>query len=349
MAHRAPNRQWGSPLERSRFEYEILWGLNLRAWSARGFGCHLNPGVGRALKRFAPSLVVIGGYNHATSFLAAQTVRRLGAKLCLWCESTLHDARRGSRLAEELKLWFIRKCDGFVVPGQASREYLATYGVTTERVFVAPNAVDSEFFREGAASAQMDEARERFQKRHNLPRFNVLFVGRLSPEKGFPTAVEAMSALQAQGQEVGLLVVGDGPRRHEYEKLISCQRLKHVIFFGFVQQAELPFYYGQADVLMVPSLSEPWGLVVNEAMSCRIPVLCSYAVGAGYDLVTDGATGYRCMTASDYAARIRGLIEDPQTRARMAERCREAIAAFSPAACAGGFLEALQALSRVPG
>ena len=347
MTLRAPNRQWGSSLQHSRFANEFLGGLNLRAWSARGFGCHLNPGVGRALERFAPSLVVVGGYNHATSFLAARNVRRLPARLCLWCESTLHDARKGSKFTERLKVWFIGRCDGFIVPGRASREYLATYGVTDERVFVAPNAVDSDFFQEGAARAQRYEAREQFRKAHNLPEFNALFVGRLSPEKGFPVTVDVVSRLQAEGLEVGLLVVGDGPRRREYERLVSNRRLKHVVFFGFVQQTELPFYYGQADALMVPSVSEPWGLVVNEAMACGVPVLCSRAVGASYDLVTDGVTGYWCGAATEYVVRLRGLIGDPQSRKAMSERCREAIAAFSPAACAEGFLEALQALSQV--
>jgi glycosyltransferase involved in cell wall biosynthesis len=345
MTLRPPNRQWESSLEQGAFGYEVLGGLNLRAWSTRGFGCHLNPRVGGALKRFAPSLVVVGGYNHATSFLAAWHLRKLPAKLCLWCESTLHDARGNSRLVERLKAWFIGRCDGFIVPGRASREYLAAYGVPDDRVFVAPNAVDSEFFRERAAKAQTGEARERFRKAHALPGFNSLFVGRLAPEKGFPVAVDAVSELQAQGLEVGLLVVGDGPLRREYEKLVSDRRLRHAVFLGFVQQAELPFYYGQTDVLIVPSVSEPWGLVVNEAMACGVPVLCSPAVGAGYDLVVDGATGYRCSSSAEYATRIRGLIEDPQSRSVMSERCRDAISAFSPDACAQGFLEALKVLS----
>lgn len=340
MAGRVPNRQWNSLLERSRFAYEILGGVNLRAWSSRGFGCHLNPGVSRALRRFAPSLVVVGGYNHATSFLAARGARRLPAKLGLWCESTLHDARRSSRPIERLKKWFIRRCDVFVVPGKASREYLHAYGVADDRIFLAPNAVDSEFFRKGAARAQTDEARRQFRETHGLPDFNILFAGRLSPEKGFVVAADVLDKLQVQGLEIGLLVVGDGPRRREYEKLVSDRRLEHVVFFGFVQQAELPFSYGQADVLMVPSTSEPWGLVVNEAMACGVPVLCSPAVGAGDDLVVDGVTGFRCATRAEYATRIRDLVGNPRARMAMSSRCRETIAAFSPAACADGFLEA---------
>jgi glycosyltransferase involved in cell wall biosynthesis len=184
----------------------------------------------------------------------------------------------------------------------------------------------------------------RFRKAHGLPDFNVLFVGRLSPEKGFPVAVEVVSELETQGFEVGLLVVGDGPLRREYEKLVSDRRLRHAVFLGFVQQAELPFYYGQVDVLIVPSVSEPWGLVVNEAMACGVPVLCSPAVGAGYDLVNDGATGYRCNTTGQYVARVRGLLEDPGLRMAVSGRCRQAIAAYSPVTCAEGFVEALQAL-----
>ena len=348
MARRDRGRRWEVRLDEAGFEYEFMRGIDLCGWSRGRFGCYLNPGVGRALRGFAPRVVVVGSYSHPTAFLAAWRVRHLPSKLALWCESTLHDARRSSTLVERLKAWFIGRCDGFIVPGRASREYLGAYGIGAERIFLAPNAVDSDFFRDGAAAAQTAEARRQFRTAHGLPNFNVLFVGRLSPEKGFPVAVDVVEKLQAQGSEVGLLVVGDGPMRHAYEQLVSERRLRHVVFVGFVQQRELPFYYGQGDVLLVPSKSEPWGLVVNEAMACGVPVLCSTSVGAGYDLVTDGVTGYRCDTSEEYAARIRELVSSPALLTAMAGRCREAIGAFSPAACALGFLKLLDAPSAPP-
>ena len=112
--------------------------------------------------------------------------------------------------------------------------------------------------------------------------------------------VEITERLQSAGKDAGVIVIGDGPRRDEYVELSN--RLTHgsVKFFGFVQPHEIAFYYAQADVLVVPSVSEPWGFVVNEALSCSLPVVCSPQVGAAYDLITEGETGFVCESVDEY-------------------------------------------------
>jgi glycosyltransferase involved in cell wall biosynthesis len=95
----------------------------------------------------------------------------------------------------------------------------------------------------------------------------------------------------------------------------------------------------------MPSTSEPWGLVVNEAMTCGIPVLCSPKVGAAQDLVIEDSTGFQCESVKDYEWHIRKLISNRSKLADMGRNCREVIKNFSPQTCANGFVNALKRVS----
>jgi glycosyltransferase involved in cell wall biosynthesis len=250
-------------------------------------------------------------------------------------------------LVESVKKAFIRSCDGYVVPGRASLAYLKSYGVDEKDIVLAPNAIDTELFStDGSAQKELiEQERALFKKERFLPEFNLLFVGRLSPEKGFPTVLEVLERLQASGLNVGLIVLGDGLYRSKYEALVMEKGLKHVLFLGFKQPRELPYFYRLGDLLIMPSTSEPWGLVVNEAMSCGIPVLCSPKVGAAQDLVIEDSTGFQCESAEIYESHIKELVENPFKLKDMGKNCREIIKKFSPQACADGFANAFRKAS----
>jgi glycosyltransferase involved in cell wall biosynthesis len=335
------------PFSRIHFDYEILNGWALFGKRSGGFPRFCNPGVVRALHRFRPSLIVLGGYQHPTSYAVWWYAKKSGTKLYLWCESNLNDHRSRPFLVEYLKKAFIRSCDGYVVPGKASLAYLKSYGVDEKDIVLAPNAIDTYFFSDDASEqkGQIEQERALFKKVWSLPKFNLLFVGRLSPEKGFPFALEVLERLQAAGLDVGLIVVGDGPFRSKYEALAMGKRLKHVLFLGFKQPRELPYYYRLGDLLIMPSTSEPWGLVVNEAMSCGIPVLCSHKVGAAQDLVIEDLTGFQCESVEVYESHITKLVGNPLKLKEMGQNCREVIKKFSPQACADGFAKAFRKVS----
>jgi glycosyltransferase involved in cell wall biosynthesis len=340
-------RLWEVPFSRMHFDYEVLTGWALFGKRREGFPHFWNPGITRALHRFRPSLIVLGGYHHFTSYAVGWYAKKSRTKLYLWCESNLNDHRSRSFLIEHIKKAFIRSCDGYVVPGRASLTYLKSYGVDQSAIILAPNAIDTELFSayESADKEQIDRERALFKKEWSLPEFNLLFIGRLSPEKGFPVGLEVLARLQGAGIDVGLIVVGDGPCRQKYERLTLEKRLKNVVFLGFKQPYNLPYYYHQGDLLIMPSVSEPWGLVVNESMTCGIPVLCSPRVGAAPDLVIEDKTGYQCKHVSDYVVHIRELLSNPSKLSEMKNTCREIATNFSPQACADGFLSALRRVS----
>ena len=338
------NRQWKVTSAEARFRYTVLEGRDFSPGSG-GFNHFWNPGTYRALDSFDPQVVVIGGYHHPTSYAALAYARLKRRKLVLWSESTAFDARPSSMTRAVVKRWFRGKCDAFLVPGTASNDYLKSFGIAESKIFLAPNSIDVDAFEKGSAPFRTEEARRDFRDLHGLPQFLILFVGRLSPEKGFPTVIEVASRLQSSGRDVGIVVAGDGERRAEYLNAASQLKPGSALFVGFLQQKQLPLYYAQADVLVLPSTSEPWGLVVNEALSCHLPVLCSPKVGAAYDLVSEGETGYLCQNADDYVAAIERLMDSEGDRCRMSQCAVAKARQFTPQATAGGFQNLLETLT----
>jgi glycosyltransferase involved in cell wall biosynthesis len=346
MGARADNRPWESAALDARFDYTILKGKDLSPASSTGFNHFWNPGMFRALSRFSPDVIVIGGYHHPTSYAALAFARLKRRKLVLWSESTALDARPSSAVRATIKKMFINSCDAFLVPGVASRDYLLTLGVNEDDIYRSQNSIDVQRFEELSAPFRTPQARREFRELHGLPEFLLLFVGRLSHEKGFPVLVEVAARLQKKGKNVGMMVVGDGDKRDEYLKASTELQDGSALFVGFVQQPQLPLYYAQADALVLPSRSEPWGLVLNEAMACGLPVLCSRNVGASYDLITDGENGFVCSTVDEYEARIDELISSPERHSDISQRALERARKFTPDAAAEGFRVMLSSLTQ---
>jgi glycosyltransferase involved in cell wall biosynthesis len=331
-------RQWLVYKDEIRFSYQVLPSWRLR------FGRNdllLNRGLSAALKKVDPQVIICGGYNYPASWIALLWANRRGVRFVLWSESNRYDARRGSRCVEFLKNYFLRHCDGFVVPGKASFEYLTTLGSAEGSISTAPNAVDNDFFATQATSVRLHGAE--FREKLKLPLRFILFVGRLVPEKGIFDLLEAYAKLEnGLRSDVGLVFAGDGVSRSEL-----AEKAKHispgtVCFPGFAQREDLAGLYALADVLVLPTHSDPWGLVVNEAMACGLPIIVSNVAGCSASLVENGWNGYIVAPKDVEKLReaISSVVRQPELRQQMSLRSLERIQNYSPEACANGLATA---------
>ncbi|HXM63775.1 MAG TPA: glycosyltransferase family 4 protein [Terriglobales bacterium] len=332
-------REWLVYKDEICFSYQVL-----PSWRRR-VGRHnllLNWGAEAALGRARPDLVVCGGYNYVAAWQSMAWARRNRVPFALWAESTTRDLRSGHALIELLKAKFLRRCDAFVVPGKSSIEYLRNYGVPEDTIFTAPNAVDTEFFAERADMIRRDPAMHR--EALHLPARFFLFAGRLVPEKGIFDLVRAYSTLTPELREkIGLVFVGDGVARTALQQCAATIRPGSIHFAGFAQRERLPTYYALAEALIFPTHTDPWGLVVNEAMACGLPVMCSDAAGCVADLVENGSNGRVFPTGdvSQLASAMDELARDAELRSLMGQRSKERIAQYSPAAWAAGMASAV--------
>jgi len=335
-------RQWRVYKEEIRFSYQVLPSWR-RRWGK--YHCLLNWGMGAALTRFSPDAILCGGYNYIASWAALRWARQQRVPLLLWVESTAKDQRGGHRFVESLKTWFINRCKGFVVPGKSSFQYLRDCGVQGETIFIAPNAVDVELFARSAEDARSHAPMHR--QNLNLPRHFFLFAGRLVPEKGVFDLFQAyMSQAEEVRSEWGLVYLGSGAASAELKTRAAGLKTGSIRFPGFAQREQLAIYYGLADIFVFPTRSDPWGLVVNEAMACKLPVIASNAAGCTEDLVQDGWNGhtFAACDVEQLAMLMEKLASNEKQRREMATRSYERIQQYSPEFCADGIALAAFAL-----
>ncbi len=332
-------RQWRVYKDEIKFHYDVL-----PSWRRRlgGYNVLLNRGMRAALSRIAPDVILCGGYNYLASWSAACWARHHRVPLLLWSESTAFDRRHQYSVVEFMKARFLRLCTEFVVPGTSSLNYLKELSIGEQRIFTARNAVDTSLFSKLAEASRQDESRVR--ARHHLPDRYFLYVGRLVKAKGVFDLLDAYAELKSEiRSKVGLVFVGDGPEHEELMKRASPIS-GTIQFLGFAHREELPEIYALAEGLIFPTHSDPWGLVVNEAMACGSPVVITTVAGCALDLVQNDWNGFVIppRDASQLALAMENLASDPARRREMGRRGRERIEAYSPAAWADGIVNAVQ-------
>jgi glycosyltransferase involved in cell wall biosynthesis len=331
-------RQWTIPKDEIRFPYQVLPSFRLPLGN---LGLLVNHGLDGALGQARPDAIICGGYNYPSAWQAAFWARKRNIPFLLWTESNAADHRGRSALVEYLKRKFLGMCRGFVVPGEASKSYLQQLGLPAELIFKAPDAVDNELFMQGARIARTNLASVR--RRIDVPERYFLHVGRLIRAKGVLDLLEAYANLDEKIRAVvGLVFVGEGEAKRELIRRASLIRSGTVKFSGFVQKEQLAEFYALADAFVFPTHSDPWGLVVNEAMACCLPVIASNVAGCVSDLIEDGWNGF-IVPVGDIrriCASMELLAKGNDLRGQMGERSLQRIQEYSPEACAAGIAKA---------
>ena len=331
-------RQWRVYKNEICFSHQILpaW-----RWRAGKSSLLINRGLWSALNQVSPQVIICGGYNYVASWEALLWARRHGVAFVLWSESNGQDARRGRPWVEFLKTYFLRHCDRFVVPGRASFEYLRSLGSPEASILTAPDAVDNSLFATQAENTRVHATE--FREKLGLPSRFVLFVGRLVPEKGIFDLLEAYAKLESSlRSEVGLVFAGDGISKEELVQQAKRISPGAICFPGFAQREDLAGLYALAETLVLPTHSDPWGLVVNEAMACGLPIVVSSVAGCSADLVEDGWNGYVVppRDSEKLSVAIDSLLRQPELKQTMSAHSLERIRKYSPEACADGLAAA---------
>jgi glycosyltransferase involved in cell wall biosynthesis len=230
-------------------------------------------------------MVVLAGYHRPEYWLQLVIGRLRGMAMGVFCDSTGRDKPK-SLLRTLLKRLFFANVQAVFCYGSRSRDYLMKHGVKPSVIFIRCQAAE---LSSQYSAADSIEARVK-QADPNRQRF--LYVGRLAKEKSLDTLVEAFAKHRRVHPDAELHLVGTGPEQEPLRHLCESQAVADAVHFAGAQSGEtLAQAYREASCLILPSLSEPWGLVVNEALSFGCPAIVSDNVGCGPELIFDGRTG----------------------------------------------------------
>lgn len=335
------NRLGTVPYRDEGFGRDVQWDIPLlegychRFLSHRieGGGCQW--GVVRELLRERPHVLIVHGYSSATNLVGMLLGRIIGIRVLMRGDTRTHQGRVSifRRLA---KRGILSLCHGAIAIGSENRDYYLSLSMNEERVFFAPFSVDN------AAFSLPDDAR--FAARANLRRelgvppdaLIVLFAAKLVRLKRASDLICAFAQVCDRIPAANLVIVGSGDQEESLRRQASETVQGRVHFLGFRNQAALPRIYAAADLFVLPSDNESWGLVVNEAMASGLPVVVSDDVGAAPDLVANTGAGfvYPCGDIGALATCLEKLLNDPALRKSMGSSAREVIASWDVACTA---------------
>ena len=312
----------------------------------------LNYGIRRALRIQHFDAVWVHGYSTSSSFQAIMAASSMHIPVLLRSDSNLFDRPRSRKKLMAKRLffnWLRTRASAALTVGEANTDYWRHYFGEHFPVFPTLYAVDNEFFQLECAKAA--ETRESFRRALGLEPGKpvILFASKFQTRKRCIDLVDAYLHLEkssAAGTAPYLLIVGSGEERAALEARARQAAPGKIHFLGFRNQTELPRFYDLCDVFVLPSVHEPWGLVINEVMNAARPVIVSDQVGCQRNLVQNGVNGFvvKAFDTFGLADALRNVLDNPETGLAMGAKSLEIVQAYNFDANVSGIRQALQSL-----
>ncbi len=244
---------------------------------------HFNPGIFKIINKY--DFFIIGGYGYPTVTLLILILNFLRKPWALMIDGISPDQLTNEKWYTNLiKRFFIKGAELYFANGTISKLYLKKYKIPGNKIFNQYMTVDINYFIEKEAEGIENRNKIRHKYGINDDSIVIMYAGRIVPNKGINDLIEATNHLNNQKYNICTLIVGDGKIKEELELQTKNSQDK-VIFTGHIQPSDLYKYYYASDIFILPTHDDPWGLVVNEAMSCGLPAITTNAAGCSLDLI----------------------------------------------------------------
>ena len=311
---------------------ESFWGL-------------FNPGLWKLIRRGRfDAVICYTGYLRASFWIAYFGAKLSGAAFLFGGDPITLSAKDGRDWKRHVKRflwpWLFRLADQVVVPSSGTRNLMRSLRIPEERISLTPFVVDNDWWL--AQSSRVDRQAVRAAWGASERETVILFCAKLQPWKRPHDLLRAFS--KAGLQNALLIFAGDGPLRASLEGEAAQLGISdRVRFLGFANQTQLPPIYTAANLMVLPSGYEPFGVVVNEAMLCGCGVAASDQVGAAGDLITHGKTGfvYRCGDVEALAEILAEAASDPIRLREMGRAAKRRLESWSPKENVEGTVQAV--------
>lgn len=337
--------QWDIDLL-SGYKYEFI-GKNYSFRKPKGFFSLICPSIINILYKNRFDVIWIHGHNYLVNILAIVFSKIFGTKVLMRCETHLLLSRnKVKRAIRPFVLGSLYKlCDAFLAIGTKNQNFYLSLGIPISKIFLTPYTTDNDRFIQSTKT-------QRENKKSILNGIgifndypNVLYISKLQKRKNPDLLIKAATKIQHE-INFNLIIAGSGEMLDDCVTLTKNLGVANVFFPGFVNQKTVPSFFAIADIFILLSHSEPWGLVINEAMSASLPIVASEEIGAAADLV-DCDNGFQISRVNELEETIQALkilLKNPDLRNSMGLQSLCKIQSWNFSATESGFLRALDSL-----
>ncbi len=279
---------WDIPLLEG-YDYELVKNISPKPSSQYFFGT-INPGIVKKIKNWQPDGLLVYGWNHFSHLIAIKSMK---SKITVFFrgDSILLPSNRMD-FKQKIKKYVLtniyKHIDYALYVGKKNREYFLHYGLKPGQLIFVPHAVENQRFCDLEGKYQTQATKWRSQLGIGQNNLVFLYAGKFETRKNLEILLQAFKLLNKI--DVYLILVGNGNLESKLKSLAANH--SNIIFLPFQNQSNMPVVYRLADVFVLPSSVETWGLSVNEAMASSRAVLVSDRAGCSVDLVEEGRNGY---------------------------------------------------------
>jgi hypothetical protein len=266
----------------------------------------LNYGLIYSLYKNKIKHLMVHGHARPYNILIIILAKIFGIKVYLRSESTDHAAKR--KFLSAIVIFFIDKCiEHYFSIGDLNRDYYLNRGVDKTKISHLGYNINNDFFYNFRLQKK---SKDLFYKKYDLNnKIKFLYLSKLTKRKNILFLIKNYIYLISKNKKfkdsTNLIIVGDGELKIDVINLIKKFK-KNIIFLGFQNQSQIPFYYKVSDFFILPSSKENWGLVVNEALSCGLPALVSDEVGSHHNLIRNCFNGmvFKNLDSNDFRKKM---------------------------------------------
>ncbi len=307
--------EWDVPLLEG-YSYEFL-NNTAQDPGTHHFNGIVNPDIIQRIEEYNPDKIVVFGWSFKSHL---SVLKYFKGKVPIYFRGDSHLLIKQSKIKNLIRKlylsWIYRNVDYPIAVGSNNKEYYKWVGFKEENIFFAPHAINESRF-----VVYTDELKRKvadFKSELKIPENHTVFLytGKFEYRKNLQTLIQAK--LNLKDQPCTLLMVGNGPDEEMLKNMASTD--PNIRFVGFMNQSQMPMVYRSADVFVLPSVSETWGLGINEAMNCGLAIIASDKVGSAIDLITNNGYIFEAGNSDMLSVKMKELVQHNNILMEMKEK-----------------------------
>jgi len=295
-----------------------------------GISNHLNLGIIFRARKY--NLWLIGGYSMLSSqlLIIACKIFKIPYVIMFDGISPFKIHKKENKFKFTYKKYLVKRCEAFLGNGTVGKLYGEKLGIPEKKIFNQYLTVDIDYFFKYLPQREDIKINTRKILKIPINSFVMLYVGRLVKHKGIQDLIFSYKKLLKEGERsnnIYTIIIGHGKYENELKKM--TRGMRNVIFVGNVNYLHIYRYYFASDVFILPTYNDPWGLVINEAMACGLPIVTTRNSGASLDLIKGNGYVYDAGDINKLAHILFKITHDSELRSIMGRKSLNIIKNYS--------------------